>query len=204
LKWPDPRPCGACNTFSAFHLVVRVTTMTLGIQHNRPCADGMRHAVVKLIGPQLHWEGIGKVWCEFAMLKSYSSVVIMQVVTLKRISRPLHLSSLVQAYTGYHPSTSIFSSSNYSSSFLDPPLMNAGSHADASVPIGGYLCPSCSIRGPHVHHCSSGTLSITPATCLPQPHQVVLSEALSGFVDFKHKVGEKTYGMSRRQPSCTY
>jgi hypothetical protein len=55
------------------------------------------------------------------------------------------------------------------------PRMKSGSHAEASVPIGGYLCPSCSIRGPHVHHCSDGTLDITPATCLPQPHQVVLS-----------------------------
>jgi hypothetical protein len=31
------------------------------------------------------------------------------------------------------------------------------------------------MRGPHVHHCSEGTLVMTPATCLPQPHQVVLS-----------------------------
>jgi hypothetical protein len=58
---------------------------------------------------------------------------------------------------------------------FDPPLINAGSHAEASVPIGGYLCPSCSIRGPHVHHCSDGMLDMTPETCLPQPHQVVLS-----------------------------
>jgi hypothetical protein len=58
---------------------------------------------------------------------------------------------------------------------FSPPRMKSGSHAEASVPIGGYLCPSCSIRGPHVHHCSDGTLDITPATCLPQPHQVVLS-----------------------------
>jgi hypothetical protein len=57
------------------------------------------------------------------------------------------------------------------------PLMRAGSHAEASVPIGGYLCPPCSIRGPHVHHCSEGTFVMTPATCLPQPHQVVLSGA---------------------------
>jgi hypothetical protein len=58
---------------------------------------------------------------------------------------------------------------------FDPPLINAGSHAEASVPIGGYLCPSCSIRGPHVHHCSDGMFDMTPETCLPQPHQVVLS-----------------------------
>jgi hypothetical protein len=57
-------------------------------------------------------------------------------------------------------------------------LMNAGSHAETIVPIGGYLCPSCSICGPHVHHCSEGTLVITPATCLPHPHQVVLSTVL--------------------------
>jgi hypothetical protein len=56
-----------------------------------------------------------------------------------------------------------------------------GSHADISDPIGGYLWPSCSIRGPHVHHCSEGTLDMTPATCLPQPHQVVLpGEELAG------------------------
>lgn len=86
------------------------------------------------------------------------------------------ISLLVQAHTRCVSSTSIPSSSSlliYPS--LGCPLTNAGSHADAIVPIGGYLCPSCSICGPHVHHCSEGTLDITPATCLPQPHQVDLS-----------------------------
>lgn len=71
-----------------------------------------------------------------------------------------------------------------------------GSHADESVPIGGYSCPSCSIRGPHVHHCSEGTFDMTPATCLPQPHHVVLSDirqqlqgmkALNELIDLRHE-----------------
>ncbi|KAH7390707.1 hypothetical protein BKA66DRAFT_459585 [Pyrenochaeta sp. MPI-SDFR-AT-0127] len=55
------------------------------------------------------------------------------------------------------------------------PLDRNGSHADTNVPIGGYVCPSRSTRGAQVHHCSEGTLLMTPATCFPQPHHVVLS-----------------------------
>jgi len=54
-------------------------------------------------------------------------------------------------------------------------LATKGTHADTRLPMGGYVRPSCSTRGAHVHHCSNGTFCITPATCLPQPHQVVLS-----------------------------
>lgn len=43
------------------------------------------------------------------------------------------------------------------------------------LPLGGYSCPSRSILGPHVHHCSKGTWSMTPGTWLPQPNHVVLS-----------------------------
>ena len=85
---------------------------------------------------------------------------------------PKHLES---THTGYIASSSTLHTSTCRMyPYFDRPLMKAGSHADSSVPIGGYLCPSCSIRGPQVHHCSEGTLSMTPATCFPQPHQVVL------------------------------
>jgi hypothetical protein len=61
---------------------------------------------------------------------------------------------------------------------LDP-LSYPGSHALAKLPIGGYLCPSRSTRGAQVHHCSDGMFSMTPGTCLPQPHHVVLSVMVS-------------------------
>lgn len=92
---------------------------------------------------------------------------IMQVITLKV---PQHTTKASAKFASLTTSSTTYCSFGW-------PLKNAGSHADASEPIGGYLCPSCSIRGPHTHHCSEGTLSMTPATCLPQPHHVVLSRA---------------------------
>jgi hypothetical protein len=53
---------------------------------------------------------------------------------------------------------------------LSPP-----SHAAASVPMGGYAFSSTVTRGVHVHHSEAGTWFMTPETCLPQPHHVILS-----------------------------
>jgi hypothetical protein len=64
-------------------------------------------------------------------------------------------------------------------SHVSDPLSHPGSHALAKLPIGGYLCPSRSTRGAQVHHCSDGMFSMTPGTCLPQPHHVVLSVEVS-------------------------
>jgi len=52
---------------------------------------------------------------------------------------------------------------------LSPP-----SHAAASVPMGGYAFSSTVTRGVHVHHSDAGTWFMTPETCLPQPHHVIL------------------------------
>lgn len=41
--------------------------------------------------------------------------------------------------------------------------------------MGGYVVSPTVTRGVHVHHSSAGTWFITPDTCLPQPHHVVLS-----------------------------
>jgi hypothetical protein len=49
------------------------------------------------------------------------------------------------------------------------------SHAAASVPMGGYALSSTVTRGVHVHHSEDGMCDMTPDTCLPQPHHVVLS-----------------------------
>jgi len=44
--------------------------------------------------------------------------------------------------------------------------------------MGGYVLSSTVTRGVHVHHSSAGTWFMTPDTCLPQPHHVVLSVVL--------------------------
>lgn len=44
--------------------------------------------------------------------------------------------------------------------------------------MGGYVLSSTVTRGVHVHHSSAGTWFMTPDTCLPQPHHVVLSASL--------------------------
>jgi len=49
------------------------------------------------------------------------------------------------------------------------------SHAAASVPMGGYVFSFTVTRGVHVHHSVAGMWSMTPDTCLPQPHHVDLS-----------------------------
>lgn len=36
--------------------------------------------------------------------------------------------------------------------------------------LGGYIFPSTSRAGPHVHRCSLGTLSMTEGICFPHPH----------------------------------
>lgn len=42
--------------------------------------------------------------------------------------------------------------------------------------MGGYCLPSRSTLGSHSHRSSSGIVSSTLGTCIPQPHQVALSE----------------------------
>lgn len=52
-------------------------------------------------------------------------------------------------------------------------FQNLNSDSQSTFPIGGYSLPSLVTFGSQVHHSSLGTLSRTPGTWLPQPHQVV-------------------------------
>jgi len=60
---------------------------------------------------------------------------------------------------------------------IDALRQSSNGTQSAASPFGGYFCPFFSTFGSQEHRDSSGTVSMTIGTWLPQPHHVFFAES---------------------------
>lgn len=115
--------------------------------------------------------------CDFTIRKEWI-MFLFQRPCYHSLNRPIQLTHpLNTAHTTPQPRIPTTHHLSLSLSFSPsptPPLPRSKPpppSQSAFFAIGGYITPSFSTPGSHVHHASFGTLSMTIGTCKPQPHQ---------------------------------